>query len=36
MLGAKADHAVVPTAPFSPWADCAALEAALPIIIAPA
>jgi hypothetical protein len=36
MLGAKADHAVVPTAPFSPWENCAALEAALPIIIGPA
>jgi hypothetical protein len=36
MLEAKADHAVVPTAPFSPWADCSALQAALPIIFEPA
>lgn len=36
MLGTKAGHRVVPTAPFSPWADCAALEAALPIIVGPA
>lgn len=36
MLEAKADHVVVPTAPFSPYADCAALEAALPILFGPA
>ena len=36
MLDTKAGHAVVPTAPFSPWDDCAALEAALPIIFGPA
>jgi hypothetical protein len=36
MLGEKAAHAVVPTAPFSPWENCSALEAALPIIIGPA
>ena len=33
MLDTKADHVVVPTAPFSPWENCAALEAVLPIII---
>lgn len=32
----KAGHAVVPTAPLTPWADCAALEAALPILFGPA
>jgi hypothetical protein len=36
MLDQKAGHAVVPTAPFSPWKDCAALRAALPIIFGPA
>lgn len=36
MLDTKAGHAVVPTAPFSPWDDCAAIEAALPIILGPA
>jgi hypothetical protein len=36
MLDTKAGHAVVPTAPLSPYDDCAALEAALPIIFGPA
>ena len=27
----QAGHAVVPTSPLSPWSDCAALTAALPI-----
>ena len=36
MLDMKAGHAVVPTAPFSPYDDCAALEAALPIVFEPA
>jgi hypothetical protein len=36
MLDSKAGHAVVPTAPFSPYDDCAALEAALPIVFGPA
>ena len=36
MLESKAGQAVVPTAPFSPWENCTALEAALPIIVGPA
>jgi hypothetical protein len=36
MLDTKAGHAVVPTTPFGPWDDCAALRAALPIIFGPA
>jgi hypothetical protein len=36
MLDQKAGHAVVPTAPLTPWDDCAALEAALPILFGPA
>lgn len=35
MLETKAGHAVVPTAPLTPWANCAALEAALPILFEP-
>lgn len=31
----RAGHAVVPTAPLTPWANCAAFEAALPILLEP-
>jgi hypothetical protein len=35
MLDTKAGHAVVPTSPVTPWENCAALEAALPILFEP-
>jgi hypothetical protein len=35
-LEERAGHAVVPTAPLTPWDDCAALEEALPILFGPA
>jgi hypothetical protein len=31
----RAGHAVIPGAPLSPWANCAALQAALPILVGP-
>jgi hypothetical protein len=34
-LAERAGHATVPTAPLTPWANCAELEAALPIIFGP-
>jgi hypothetical protein len=35
-LSGRAGHAVVPTAPLTPWANGAALHAALPILFEPA